>query len=93
MLGIGQPQRHREHRGCTEKRAFVTFCAKPHKANAGRSGGKPLFLTCSFIEKDQFSVGKEQGSKAKQPNGKLNDYAIKMPTASSSGRETEKRLQ
>lgn len=26
-------------------------------------------------------------------NGKLSDYAIKMPTASSSGRETEKRLQ
>jgi hypothetical protein len=32
-------------------------------------------------------------SKPKQPNGKLNDYAISMPTASSSGRETEKRLQ
>jgi hypothetical protein len=32
-------------------------------------------------------------SKPKQPNGKLEDYAIKMPTASSSGRETEKRLQ
>jgi hypothetical protein len=29
LLGIRQPQRHREHRGCTEKRAFVTFCAKP----------------------------------------------------------------
>src|SRR5215203_5189598 len=32
-------------------------------------------------------------AKPKQPNGKLIDYAIKMPTASSSGRETEKRLQ
>ena len=32
-------------------------------------------------------------SKPKQPNGKLIDYAISMPTASSSGRETEKRLQ
>jgi len=30
LLGIHQPQRPREHRGCTEKRAFVTFCAKPH---------------------------------------------------------------
>ena len=25
LLGIHQPQRHREHRGCTEKRAFVTL--------------------------------------------------------------------
>jgi len=32
-------------------------------------------------------------SKPKQPNGKLTDYAISMPTASSSGREMEKRLQ
>ena len=30
LLGIHQPQRPREHRGCTEKRAFVTLCAKPH---------------------------------------------------------------
>jgi hypothetical protein len=32
-------------------------------------------------------------SKPKQPNGKLTDYAISMPTASSSGREIEKRVQ
>ena len=32
-------------------------------------------------------------TKAQDPAGKLQDYAIKMPTASSSGRETEKRLQ
>jgi hypothetical protein len=32
-------------------------------------------------------------SKPKQPNGKLSDFAISMPTASSSGREVEKRLQ
>jgi len=32
-------------------------------------------------------------AKPKQPNGKLIDYAISMPTASSSGREAEKRLQ
>jgi hypothetical protein len=29
LLGIHQPQRHREHRDCTEKSAIVTFCAKP----------------------------------------------------------------
>src|SRR6185369_6244167 len=29
LLGIHQPPRHREHRGCTEKRAYMTFCAKP----------------------------------------------------------------
>src|SRR6185436_17231871 len=29
LLGIHQPQRHRGHRGCTEKSAIETFCAKP----------------------------------------------------------------
>src|SRR4029078_12303614 len=38
-LGIHQPQRHREHRGCTEKRAFVTFCAKPDRAGKFAVGG------------------------------------------------------
>ena len=32
-------------------------------------------------------------TRTKGPAGKLNDYAISMPTAVSSGRETEKRLQ
>lgn len=32
-------------------------------------------------------------TRAKGPAGKLNDYAISMPTAASSGRETEKRQQ
>lgn len=32
-------------------------------------------------------------STVKAPGGKLSDYAISMPTASSSGREVEKRLQ
>lgn len=32
-------------------------------------------------------------TRSKGPAGKLNDYAISMPTAASSGRETEKRLQ
>jgi len=32
-------------------------------------------------------------SRVKGAGGKLTDYAISMPTASSSGRETEKRLQ
>ena len=32
-------------------------------------------------------------SRVKGAGGKLNDYAVSMPTASSSGRETEKRLQ
>ena len=31
LLGIHQPQRHRGHRGCTEKSAIETFCAKPSK--------------------------------------------------------------
>ena len=32
-------------------------------------------------------------SRVKGPGGKLSDYAISIPTASSSGREVEKRLQ
>ena len=32
-------------------------------------------------------------TRTKGPAGKLNDYAIGMPTTASSGRETEKRLQ
>lgn len=32
-------------------------------------------------------------TRTKGPAGKLEDYAISMPTAASSGRETEKRLQ
>ena len=32
-------------------------------------------------------------TRTKGPAGKLQDYAISMPTAASSGRETEKRLQ
>src|SRR6185437_883083 len=34
LLGIDPPQRHREHRGCTEKRAFVTFLCKAHHESA-----------------------------------------------------------
>jgi hypothetical protein len=32
-------------------------------------------------------------SRVKGPGGKLSDYAVSLPTASSSGREVEKRLQ
>src|ERR1044072_2477488 len=32
LLGIHHPQRHRGHRGCTEKSAIETFCAKPSLA-------------------------------------------------------------
>jgi len=35
LLGIHQPQRHRGHRGCTEKSAIETFCAKPSRRVRG----------------------------------------------------------
>ena len=57
------------------------------KDQSGNVVGMPIEAAMDKI------VSEGLGSKAKQPNGKLNDYAIKMPTASSSGRETEKRLQ
>lgn len=57
------------------------------KDQSGNVVGMPIDAAMDKI------VSEGLGSKAKQPNGKLTDYAIKMPTASSSGRETEKRLQ
>src|ERR1044072_949833 len=35
LLGIHQPQRHREHRGCTENGVILTFCAKPFDRSRG----------------------------------------------------------
>ena len=42
---------------------------------------------------DKVVSGEGLPSRVKGPGGKLTDYAISMPTAASSGRETEKRLQ
>ena len=57
------------------------------KDQSGNVVGMPIDAAMDKI------VSEGLGSKAKQPNGKLSDYAISMPTASSSGREIEKRLQ
>ncbi len=57
------------------------------KDQSGNVVGMPIDAAIDKI------VSEGLGSRAKQPNGKIEDYAIKMPTASSSGRETEKRLQ
>jgi hypothetical protein len=42
---------------------------------------------------DKVVSGEGLPSRVKGPAGKLQDYAIGMPTAASSGREVEKRLQ
>ena len=42
---------------------------------------------------DKVVSGEGLPSRVKGPAGKLTDYAISIPTAASSGRETEKRLQ
>lgn len=42
---------------------------------------------------DKVLSGEGLPSRVKGPGGKLTDYAISIPTAASSGRETEKRLQ
>jgi hypothetical protein len=57
------------------------------KDQSGNVVGMPIDAAIDKI------VSEGLPSKPKQPNGKLIDYAISMPTASSSGRETEKRLQ
>ena len=57
------------------------------KDQSGNVVGMPI--------KDAIDKIAAQGlpSRVKGTGGKLNDYAVGMPTASSSGRETEKRLQ
>lgn len=57
------------------------------KDQSGNVVGMPIEAAIDKI------VSEGLPSKPKEPNGKLTDYATKMPTASSSGRETEKRLQ
>src|SRR6185295_2642143 len=57
------------------------------KDQSGNVVGMPIDAAIDKI------VSEGLGSKAKLPNGKLTDYAITMPTAASSGRETEKRVQ
>jgi hypothetical protein len=57
------------------------------KDQSGQVVGMPID---SAIDK---VVSEGLPSKVKEPNGKLIDYAIGIPTASSSGREMEKRLQ
>ena len=57
------------------------------KDQSGNVVGMPIDAAIDKI------VSEGLPSKPKQPNGKLIDYATSMPTASSSGRETEKRLQ
>lgn len=42
---------------------------------------------------DKVVSGEGLPARVKGPGGKLQDYAISMPTAASSGRETEKKLQ
>ena len=57
------------------------------KDQSGNVVGMPIDAAIDKI------VSEGLPAKPKQPSGKLTDYAISMPTASSSGRETEKRLQ
>ena len=42
---------------------------------------------------DKVLSGEGLPTQVKGSSGKLSDYAISMPTAASSGRETEKRVQ
>lgn len=58
------------------------------KDQSGRVVGIPIEQAM-----DKVVSGEGLPSRVKGPGGKLNDYAIGMPTAASSGREMEKRLQ
>ena len=58
------------------------------KDQSGKVVGMPLNEAI-----DKVVSGAGLPSRVKGPGGKLSDYAIGMPTAASSGRETEKRLQ
>ena len=57
------------------------------KDHTGNAVGLPIDEAMKKI------VSQGLPTRTKGPAGKLNDYAISMPTAMSSGRESEKRLQ
>ena len=57
------------------------------KDQSGKVVGMPIDKAMEKIASEGLP------SSIKGPGGKLTDYAISMPTAASSGRETEKRLQ
>ena len=57
------------------------------KDQSGRVVGMPIETAMEKV------VSEGLPSRVKGPGGKLIDYAISMPTAASSGREMEKRLQ
>ena len=57
------------------------------KDQSGKVVGMPIDKAMEKVVSDGLP------SSVKGPGGKLIDYAISMPTAASSGRETEKRLQ
>ena len=52
-----------------------------------------MLSVCRFEQAMEKVVSSGLPSRVKGPGGKLSDYAISTPTASSSGREVEKRLQ
>ena len=58
------------------------------KDQSGKVVGMPIDSAI-----DKVVSGEGLPTRVKGPGGKLTDYAISMPTAASSGRETEKRLQ
>lgn len=58
------------------------------KDHSGKVVGMPIDAAI-----DKVVSGEGLPTRVKGSSGKLNDYAISMPTAASSGRETEKRLQ
>ena len=58
------------------------------KDQSGKVVGMPINAAI-----DKVVSGQGLPSRVKGPGGKLSDYAISMPTAASSGRETVKRLQ
>jgi len=58
------------------------------KDQSGRIVGMPIDAAI-----DEVLSGEGLPTQVKGTSGKLSDYAISMPTAASSGRETEKRVQ
>ena len=57
------------------------------KDSSGKVVGMPIDAAIEKVASEGLP------SRVKGPAGKLSDYAISVPTATSSGRETEKRLQ
>jgi len=84
-IGLGKAAPQAEYRALREQ--WQENLKTGLKDSTGKVVGMPIDAAMQKV------VSEGLPSRVKGPAGKLSDYAISVPTATSSGRETEKRLQ